>query len=391
MDVHEELRDPERISERLEFHRRVIAEEQEAAAVCDRVLNGPSRWWRNALAQVGGSRNAGMVTVLIQRSEIALRQVPADALELSEVATEIASVLDLLAYPYDHVYKVRGGALRQQAYVLSCMGRHHEAKRTADLAGVFLAQIPEPLRELARLDLVRSNIERNMQNYERAVAFARDAAERFLASGARTSRLNALFFEAGAHYSAGNAREAFDIYRSMEQETALLTPEQRAARLHNMAMCASSVGKFDEAARLYTLAATDFERLGFTVNRVKCSYSIGLSMNEAGRYEDAVPLFLKAEVELDALGLESDASLAALMRVEALLALGRTAEVAEVCRRLVERFTRAGVTGAAMTALAYLRETVAIGHATPASVRHVHDFVRDTRQAAMPETRRFDA
>jgi hypothetical protein len=44
---------------------------------------------------------------------------------------------------------------------------------------------------------------------------------------------------------------------------------------------------------------------------------------------------------------------------------------------LIERFTRAGITGAAMTALAYLRETVATGHASPASVRMVHDFLRD--------------
>ena len=403
MDIHEELHDPERLSARLEFHRGAVAEEEEAAAICDRVLVGPPRWWRNALLQAGaGARTAGMVTVLVERSEAAVGRVPADALALSEIAAEVAGTIDILAYPYDHVHKVRGQALRQQAHVLSLLGRHHEATRIADLAAVFLRQIPEPLRELARLDLVRSNIARNTESYGEAISFARIAATRFLAAGARTSWLNARLFEACAHYSAGNHDAALEIWRSMESDLRLLTPTQRAARIHNIALCAGAAGKFDEAARLYTRAAFDFDRLGLTVNRVKCGYSIGRAMNAAGRYEEAIPVLLNAEVELEALGLETDAALAALMRVEALLVLRRTKEVPEICRALIDRFTRAGVTGAAMTALAYLRETFVMGHATPASVRHIHDFVRDTNlgqardfvpylESPMHETPRFDA
>ena len=378
MDVYEELRDPERISARLEFHRRLVAEEEAAAAVLDRVLNGPSRWWRNAVVQTDGTRTAGMVTVLVQRAAEALRRTPPEALVLSEIAIEIASAIDVLAYPYDHVHAIRGQALREQAYVLSCVGRHTEAIRIADLAEVFLTQIPEPLRELGKLDLVRSDIARNTEKYDRAVGFARQAAERFLAAGAHTSSLIALFYEAGALYGGGNVAEALEIWRSMENKTGLLTPEQRAARVHNMALCAASAGKFEEAAQLYGRAAVEFERLGSTTNRVKCGHSIGLLMIEAGRYEEAIAILLKAEVELDALGLENDAALAGLKRVEVLLALGRTHDVEEICRRLIERFTRAGVTSATRTALAYLRETVEMGNATPVSVRHVHDFLRDT-------------
>ena len=36
-----------------------IPEEEEAAAICDRVLKGPSRWWRNALFQAGEVHTAG--------------------------------------------------------------------------------------------------------------------------------------------------------------------------------------------------------------------------------------------------------------------------------------------------------------------------------------------
>ena len=76
--------------------------------------------------------------------------------------------------------------------------------------------------------------------------------------------------------------------------------------------------------------------------------------------------------------MENDAALAAPTRVEALFAAGRPSEVPAICRMLIERFTRAGNGGAAMTALSFLRETVASGHATPLSVRLVRDFIRDT-------------
>jgi hypothetical protein len=52
-------------------------------------------------------------------------------------------------------------------------------------------------------------------------------------------------------------------------------------------------------------------------------------------------------------------------------------EVPHICRTLLDRFTRAGMNERALTALAFLRETVASGHVTSLHVRHVHDFLRD--------------
>src|ERR1043166_4051522 len=269
MNILEELADPARISERLEFHHRLVAEAQEAAAICDRVLHGPASWWRNALVQADGSKTAGMVTVLIERAVVAIQQSPTDALALTEIAIELAGTMEADEYPYAHVQKIRGHALREQAWVLSCMGRHQQAARLADLAAMFFEEIPEPLRELGRLDLVRSNIARSTESYGRAVEYARQAAERFLACGARTSWLHARFFEARAHFSAGEVAKALEIYRSMADGTRLLTQEQRAARIHNMAACMSASGRFEEAARLYARAAAEFERQGATTNRVK--------------------------------------------------------------------------------------------------------------------------
>jgi tetratricopeptide (TPR) repeat protein len=378
MDGLEEFHDPERISERLAFHRNAIAEEQQAREICDAVLIGPSQWWGNALRGVEGSGTAGMVTVLIQRSEAALRHSPPDALALSELAVGSAAQLPPDRCPYDHVMKLRGQAMRQQAFVLSCMGRLMEAERIAGMAGVLLRQLPVPLIEMARLDLVRSNIARNMEKYDEAIAYAREAGETYRDFGKHRSWLQAIDFEAAAFYSAQNYKRALELWRSMGEHAEFLTSEAQATRLHNLGLCANALGDFDEAARNYAAAGQEFERLGLLVNRIKCRYSLGRAMHEAGRHSDALAVLEKAQEELDALGMESDAALAALIRVEALLAAGRPNEVPAICRMLVERFTRAGNNAAAMTAIAYLRETVAYGHATPDSVRQVRHFVSDT-------------
>jgi tetratricopeptide (TPR) repeat protein len=378
MDGLEEFHDPEKISERLAFHRNAIAEEQRAREICDAVLTGPSQWWGNALRAVEGSGTAGMVTVLIERVDAAIRHSPPDALALTDLAVGVGAQLQPDLYTYDDVMKLRGQALREQAFVLSCMGRLREAESIAGMAGLFLGQLPAPLIEMARLDLVRSNIARNMGKYDEAIAYARQAGETYRDFGNNVRWLHAIDFEAAAHYSAQNYKRALELWRSEGEYVEFLTPEMQAKRLHNIGLCASALGDFDEAVRSYAAAGQELERLGFLVDRVKCRHSLGVAMYEAGRHNDAIDVLQKAQEELDALGLEGDAALAALTRVEALLAAGRPGEVPAICRTLIERFTRAGNNGAAMTALAFLRETVAYGHATPQSVRMVRDLVRDT-------------
>jgi len=377
MDGLEEFHDPEKISARLDFHRNAIAEERQAREICDRVLTGPSSWWRNKLLAVEGSGTAGMVTILLERTALALRHSPRDAFALTELAVAIAAELHPNRYPYDHVMKVRGQAMREQAYVLSTMGRLREAEGIAATAAALLRQISVPLIEMAQLDLVRSDIARNMGKFDDAIAYARAAAETYGDFGNHRARLHAIDFEAGAHYCAHNYKHALELWRSLEEHAELLGPQMQATRHHNIALCASALGDFDEAARNYAAAGEQFERLGLLVNRVKCRHSLGLAMHEAGRHSDAVGVLKKAQEELEALGLEGDAALAALTRVEALLAIGRHDDVPAICRTLIDRFTRAGNGGAAMTALAFLRESVAYGHATSASVRMVRDFFRD--------------
>ncbi|HEX3581374.1 MAG TPA: tetratricopeptide repeat protein [Thermoanaerobaculia bacterium] len=377
MDIQHEFGDPERICARLEFHRRVIAEEEAARQTCDRVLTGPSQWWAKAIQQVEGSRMAGMVAVLIERSETILPRSPVDALALSEIAVDIAKSIAVDAYPYDHVVKVRGQAYRRHAYVLSFVGKLREARTEAERSAFYLKQIPVPPPELARLDLVRSNIARNMEKYGEAIAHARQAGENFLEFGDREGWLKAIDSEAAALYSSHDHRGALAAWQSMERYSGEMSEQFRAAWLHNVGLCAEDAGKLDEAARYYSRATEAFEKTAALVYRVKARCSMGRCLLSAGKPHDSIPILKSARDDFESFGMEIEAALAALLLAEALLAAGHPEHVPAVCRHLVERFTRAGITGSAMTALAYLRESVATGHGTPLLLRHVHAFMRD--------------
>ncbi|HEV8433749.1 MAG TPA: hypothetical protein VGR95_10085 [Thermoanaerobaculia bacterium] len=378
LDIEHELTDPELMSERVAFHARLMAEEQAAAAICDRVLQGPSRWWGNALDQVEGVHTAGMVAVLISRAEDVVPKRPAEALDLVDLALRVAEGIAEDAYPYEHLLKIRGQAMRERSFVLSYMGRFREAAATAEFARVLLVQIPLPLLELARLDLVKSNIARNMEKYAEAAELARNAGKTFLEFGSRVSWLKALQFEAAALFSQGGFAEAREVWRVCEAYAELIDPADHAVLLYNLGMCASELGDGDEAAHYLSPAAAAFEKLGHRVPGAKCRYLAGRSLMAAGAYGEAIETLQRSWHELEELEAIGDAVLPALLLVEAFLIVGRTQEVPAICRLLIDRCTRGGMPTSAMTALAFLRETVATGHASPAMVRQIHDFLRDS-------------
>lgn len=378
MDIERELSDPARMADRVDFHARVIDEEKAAAELCDRIFQGPSKWWGTALAKVRGSYTAGMVAVLISRSEKVWARSPAEALDLVEIALDVANVLGADDYPYDHVVKLRAQALRQQAFLLSFVGRHREAAAAADLSALLFKQTPIPVLELTRLDLVRSNIARNTEKYDQAIALARRAAETYLELGSREGWLKAREFEGAALFSRQDYAGAAAVWTSMETYGVLLSAEQRAALLHNIGFCACETGNLDEAARCFALAAMEFDRLGLHVNRAKCRFAMGKALLASGKAAEAVEVLRQSWEDLEELGVRNDAALAALQLVESLLVVGRAEDVPEICRMLIARCTREGMDRGAMTAFAFLREAIATGSSSPTLAHHVYVYIRDS-------------
>ena len=368
---------PARLSEVAAFASRLKQEDADAVTICDEVLTGPAAWWPTRLRKNPAARTAGVVRELIARVGQILERSPNDALQVTTLATETAAGLSITDYPSDTVITLRAQALREHAFVLSIIGRYPEALSTTDRAEMLFRQTPIPQYEIARLQLVKSNIFRCLDRFDEAIELASASAETFLRFGDRKRYLNARLYEAGALVRLQQSQRAIDIYRTIEQEPSIVGTVLHVQILHNMAQCYRDLKRFDLAVEYLTRCTAEFDLLELDAYAAKTRWLLGTTRVAAGRPADAVPVLRQAWNEHEAHGLVADAALAALDLAEALLIVGNAGEVPAICRTLLDRFTRAGMTSSAITALAFLRETVAIGQVTPSHVRHVHDFLRE--------------
>ena len=359
-----------------QFADRARAEDARAISVCDEILSGPAAWWPQRLRQTEGVYTAGMVRQLLDRMRQVLGSSPANALQITAMAIDIANFLPVTDYPCDYVVQLRAQAYRDHAYVLSYMGRYPEALEFADKSKRLFDQVPLPEYDLARLAQVKAYILRCVDRVDEAVALAREAADTFLRFGDRARYVNARIIEGGMVYGTGNVREALGIWQEVVDDPAVGSVD-RIGVINNIGMCYRDLGELDKAVEHLVRCADEYEMLGIETDRTRARANLGETLVKAGRYADAVPVLRQTWQEFEKLDMVADAGLAALELAEALLLTGDASEVASICRHIVARFTRAGMTSRAITALSFLREAIALGQTNPGLVRHVHDFLRE--------------
>ena len=362
-----------RLSSRLE------AEERDAAKQLDDLLKGPTAWWATRVNQQASLRTAGGVRQLLARMRPMLQRSPADALAVTRIAVDLAEEIGVSEYPFDFVISIRAHAWRDHSYVLSYLGRMLEARDAADEAERLFAQSPLPEYELARVGLVRASILAATDHVAEAIALAQQSSDTFLEFGDRKRYINARVTQAAMIYEHGSPREALEIWSSLLDDSEMedLT---RVMVLNNIGMCHRDLGNIEKAIEAIRTALAEYEILGTDSLKAKSRWTLAKTLVMAERIDDAIPLLDQAWKELEALQMEGDAALVALELAEALIVTGRPERVATICRTLLDRFTRAGMTSRAITALAFLREAVAVGQAKPTLIRHVHDFLQELPQ-----------
>jgi tetratricopeptide (TPR) repeat protein len=367
----------ERLARLTSFKQRLDAEDAAAKELIGTLLKGPSAWWRNAVRQNPAAFTAGMVRQLLTKMRELHNRVPADALVVTAIASELANGLSIKEYPSDYVITLRAQALRDHAYVLSIIGRYPDAEATVQQAERLIRQTPIPDYELARLDLVKAEIYRITERIDAAQEAAARAAETFRRFGDRPAWVNAQTYTGAVLFRRGSYAEALAVWKSVENEVDAISDTARVNLTNNIGLCYRELGDFDNAVRYLSGAAQEFEFLGLEASRATSRWGVGVTLKLAGKFDDAIPILRTTWRDLESVGMEVGAALVALELAEALLLTKRPDEVPQICRALLDRFTRTGMNERALTALAFLRETVASGHATPLHVRHVHDFLRD--------------
>lgn len=346
----------------------------EAEVMVDAMLASPQAWWRTKLMREGG-QTVGVVRALLDRMRSILPKAPLQALEVTSIAVDLANDLPITGYPSDLVFAARAHAWRDHAYVLSYLGRFSEALEAVDRAEHLFNQTALSDYEIARVDLVRANILRSLDRVEDAVSLSLKASDTFLEFGDRSRYINARVTTAAMLFQKGAFREALETWESVIDDPAI-EDMTRVMVTNNLGMCYRELGDYDRAVGCLARAVAEYEMLGATTERARNRWSLATTLMSAGRIPDALPVFERTWKEFEDLGMEADAALVGLEFAEALLLVDRPERVPEICRTLLDRFTSAGMTSRAITALAFLREAVAIGQAHPTLVRHVHEYLR---------------
>jgi tetratricopeptide (TPR) repeat protein len=354
--------------------RRLDDEGAAAEALVDEMLTSPPRWWRTKLMREGG-QTVGVVRALLGRMRSILPKAPLQALDVTTTAVELANDLPLTGYPSDLVFATRAHAWRDHAYVLSYLGRFSEALEAVDRAENLFRQTALCEYELARVDLVRANALKSLDRIDEAAALSQRASSTFLEFGDRARYINARVTAAAMLFQKQAIREALETWESVVDDPAI-EDMTRVLVTNNLGMCYRELGDYDRAVNFLSRAVAEFEMLGATTERARNRWSLAATLVAAGRIPEALPIFEQTWKEFEDLGMEADGALVGLEFAEALLLVDRPERVPEICRTLLDRFTSAGMTSRAITALAFLREAVAVGQAHPTLVRHVYEYLR---------------
>jgi tetratricopeptide (TPR) repeat protein len=377
------VRLPQRMVELQSLAGRLVEETRKGAALLDSLANTPSAWWRTAVMKSPDGRNAGVVRQLLERMRTELHRAPARALELTSLAADIANDISLIDYPSDFVISLRSDAWRDHAFVLQFLGRFREATAALDEAERLQRETAIPEYGLARILLVRANILTSTDRQNEAIECAAEAAKIFLEFGDRAKYAAARITQASMLHGYGAVREALEIWEAIKNEESL-DELNRTLIIYNLGLGYREVGNTAKAVEHITLSIAEYELLGMATEATRARWALGQTLISAGKLTAAAALFDRAWKDFEDLGMEGDAALVALELAETLLVIGQAERVPQICRTILDRFTRAGMTSRAITALAYLREVVALGKAQPPVFRQVREFLRDLPSQGRP-------
>jgi len=373
-------RDTRKVQRIIALMRQLAQERADVVPLLDPTLTGPRETWLSKLAALGNIHTHGLVDALLDRADRVIRNKPADALELTSIAVQIADRIPVDAYAFDFVIALRARACREHAFSLYCAGRMPEAMRYVDRGEALFGQTPRPEFDLARLALMRAIIYRDTDRVDAALPLMRGAASTFLEYGDTTRRITAMLSEAILLFKQRRFADALAIWSALEDEPSIQQQPTYGLLLQHLGSCHREMNDPSRARAYYARAIVEFQKRNDTTDLLRVQWSLGLTLLSEGKHRDALSDLRQAWRGFMDIQMPADGALAGLKLAETLLMLDEPAEVPAICRAILDEFTRAGMMTPAVSALSFLREAVAMGkdNATTADIiRHVHDFLHD--------------
>ena len=358
----------------------LLAEEDAEAEQMVKPLVGSPALFRAAnITAMPLMRTAGVVRKLCRESRTLRERQPMHALVVADAAIAIADQLSVDRYPVPLLDELRGSAWYERANVLRYLGRYPEALDALDIAAAAFSRSPVSVYSGALVDYVRSVIFVETERLDDALRLARKSARVFRQFGEDERFVHAKIVEAGVLFHQHRFADARELFLSLAGGAKRSGSGETLARLYaNVANCDNRLGNFASAEDYFARALSLYEALGLEAGKIRTRWNIASLRLASGDLVDGLARLRQARREFEQIGARTDAALVALDIAEALLATGERAaaqEAAELCSGLAESFAAVGMTGNALTSLAFLREAFETGRATPDLVRRVRQYI----------------
>lgn len=354
-------------------------EDADAADLLGPLVASPVSFRRANVGSIPAMRTAGVVRRLCAESRSLRERQPMHALVVADAAIAIADQLGTERYPQPLIDEMRGDSWHERANVLRYLGRHPEALDALDIADRAYAASPVAVYWTAIVEYSRAVIFLETGKLDEAVRLARKSARIFRQFGEDERYVHAKILEGAILFDHSRFREARELFLSLLDVAKRLGDAASLARLYlNIANCQLRLNELSSADSYFTRALSLYEALGLETERIRTRWNIGCLRIAAGDTAEGLARLREARREFEALGARTDAALVTLDIAEVLLAAGTVAgatEAAELCSDLVSNFTAVGMTGNALTALAFLQEAFATDAATPQLIRHVREYL----------------
>jgi len=354
-------------------------EDSDAAELLGPLVASPVSFRRANVAALPQLRTAGVVRRLCAESRSLRERQPMHALVVADAAIAIGDQLAPSRYPQALLDELRGDAWHERANVLRYLGRPAEALDALDIAERAYSRSPVAVYWTAIVEYSRAVVFLETGRLEEAVQLARKSARIFRQFGEDERYVHAKMLEAAVLFDHSRYRDARDLFLGLISTARELGDAATLARLYlNVANCQLRLNELTSADTYFARALSLYEALGLETERIRTRWNIGCLRIAAGDVADGLARLREARREFEELGARTDAALVTLDIAEALLAGGSEAgarEAAELSASLVRSFTGFGMTGNALTALAFLQEAFASGKVTPQLVRHVREYL----------------
>jgi tetratricopeptide (TPR) repeat protein len=353
-------------------------EDEEAETYVAALLDGARETWMPRLHAHPEWRTAGVVRKLANLSYPTLDKMPPDAVEITNLAVEIADHLDPASHVSDTSSRVRGTAWRERAYALFYVGRFPEALAACERADAAFAECVVDEYDRARVAVIRALSLKPLDRIRDGMLLADDAVAVFKKYGDEDRLVSAGMTAAQMHFKLSDYRSALEVLQPLIGLKTNVVPYTRAMLENNIAYCYRHLGDNDASIRHYQICSAILDEIGSITEAVRVRWNIATLLVNVGRAADGLRELTSVRAEFGRLGMASERCLCALEIAELLSIDNRFEEAELLCHETCAQLASSGLgtTSRAMTAIAFLTEAMTSRAATAKLVRHVHEYIR---------------